>query len=170
MIAGSLKPKTPAQWIKLALIPVLGIGLLVALWQQPKPADEPAATAPTETPAVTTAAETPAAPTSLKKSAWPKARLEEVLAFNPFEAQHTVELAEGAEADAVGAESISTVARPGDKSRPRLVATGKLQAIFVDAQGAAAIFDSQVIHVGDALPSGGRVVEITSDGIMLEGR
>lgn len=170
MIAGILKPKTPAQWIKLALVPVLSIGLLVALWQQPKPADDPATTVPAEIPLVTTTAETPAAQTNLKKSAWPKARLEEVLAFNPFEAQHTVELAEGAEADAIGAGSNSTIAHPGDKSRPRLVASGKLQAIFVDAQGAAAILDSQVIHVGDALPSGGRVLEITSDGIMLEGR
>jgi hypothetical protein len=58
--------------------------------------------------------------------------------------------------------------KSGGKSRPRLV-TVKLQAIFVDSQGAAAVLDSQVIRVGDTLPSGGRVVEITPEGIKFEG-
>lgn len=168
MIPGDLKPKTPGQWLKLALIPALSLTLLVVLWQPfASHTDATPAVAPQSSVANSTAPADVATGTSPAQRVWPKARLEDVIAFNPFQAEQTSEDEEAAQADEAGGSSV--VGPSGHKSRPRLVSSGNLQAIFVDAQGAAAILDSQVIRIGDTLPSGGRVVDITTKGIKLEG-
>lgn len=167
MIAGDWKPHTTAQWFKLALIPALGVGLLVVLWQQPK-----AQTAETTTLSVQGQGEasprdaSTVAETVPPRPIWPKARLEDLIAFNPFDAKqaHGLEPAPQSEHEVNERSATHT----GDKSRSRPVTSGEVQAIFVDAHGSAAVLDFGIVRVGDVLPSGDRVVEITREGIKLE--
>ena len=161
MSTTSVSPRTPQQWAKLALIPSLVLVLLVVLcWPTEDDADaagQPVALVPGA------AHPSPNKQPAGARSKWPKARLEDILELNPFEpppAPPTVEALP---------ETNDQRDAPSDEPAQRpMVPIGKLQAVYFDAHGAAAILDSKVIRVGDTLPNGRRIVEITSRGIKLE--
>jgi hypothetical protein len=162
MSTPDVSSRTPQQWAKLALIPALILVLLVVLcW----PAQDEAG-AGGEPVALSPGAANPSSgkQPDAARSKWPKARLEDLLALNPFEPPQAPQSAETLP-EANAAREVSSE----EPAQPPAIPIGKLQAVYFDAHGAAAILDSKVIRVGDTLPNGKRVVEITSRGIKLEG-
>lgn len=165
--------KTLRQWARLAAIPLLVVVLIGVLCWPSGDSDatvEVAALAPNAAPTRQAEKNQPAT------SKWPKARLEEVIAFNPFEPpmpEKVQQLPEDllAEADALErARADQADAPTSQRELPvTTVPIGKLQAIYFDTHAAAAIVDSKVLRVGDELPGGRRILEITAQGLKLEG-
>lgn len=158
MNLNQLKQKTPQQWLRIALIPALGTVLLF-LTRQPVTGDSRAV----ETLALNDDPNALPIVSELKPaSKWPTITLSEMVAFDPFEvpgAKQTDELD--------GASGTGKQGNPDGSVSPAAL-LGKVQAIYFDSRGTAAIVDSKVIRVGDTLPNGKRILEITEQGIKLE--
>ena len=165
---------TSQQWLKKATIPLLLLVLVaVLLWPS---AESDAAVEPialtrelSQAAAAQTTAET--------RTKWPKASLDDVIAFSPFEPQPKADPEQDRErallelANQPGGDETTAGDEPSKSSAPvpRHIPLGKLQAIYFDTRGGAALLDSKVFRVGDTLPDGRRIAEITAEGIRLEG-
>lgn len=168
MSATSEPNNTSKRWIKISLIPVLLGVLALVLWPGSNSQNVELALDPAEILAEENSPVTPVSSTSnSEKSVWRKADIQDVIAFNPFEAYSPKESQSAGDGETNGS-GLPSAEHPDD-SRSQEAAVGTLQALFVDSQGAAAILDSQVIRVGDTLPSGARVIEITAEGVKVEG-
>ena len=165
--------KTPQQWLKMATIPLLLLVLFAVLcWpsQESDAAVEPVALS-TDVPTTITAPSTQPI-----RSKWPTARLEDVIAFSPFEPQPKAEAEQVDELALLESFSEPADVRTPKSDQPskaaavpRQIPAGTLQAIYFDTHGAAAILNSKVFRVGDTLPNGSRIAEITAKGLRLEG-
>ena len=191
----SIGSKSPKALLKMALIPAL-ILVLVAVVFWPS-GGETVSTETSLVPAIATTNSTKT-DAKLVAVKWPSVPLNELVAFNPFEpyevpptheepvtyeTQPTAGLGAFTKlfsSDTLGAfktfwpSSVSqTMSTSNNKSTSndratRYTSIGTLKAVYFDARGAAAILDSRVVRVGDTLPSGQRIVEITEQGIKLE--
>lgn len=148
--------KATRDRILLAIIPILAVVLLVILF---RPADEPVPAALLSSPATPGVKQpTLGLPKSSRQSARPEVRLEELLAFNPFEPQSP----RPAAAD-------SSQASPGSAAAAGTeLPAVRVQAVYHDGQEIAAIVNSKIVRNGDYLENFGRVVEITASGLVIE--
>jgi len=102
---------------------------------------------------------------------WPKIDLEEIVSSDPF---HTMNVPVPAEAGTPAASADKSATGPtgltstGNVDTTETIAIGKVQAIYRDTAGAAAILDSHVVRPGDVLDSGAVVVDVTPDGIVVD--
>ena len=154
--------KNPSNAIRLFLIPALVLVLITVLfWPVANKADTTSlqlsqdslemATAPSEN--------------KSNRRIWPVFRLNDVIACNPFRPLQTKSSSASMDKpDVTGAGSIDHAANEVASSTP-----GTLQAIYLDAHGAAAILDSRVVRIGDILANGSKVVAINSQGVSLDG-
>ena len=185
--------KTPKELLKLGLIPALILVLVaVVFWPSGESSSsiEPIGLAPT------TAIKPANKDVKTAAPKWPQVSLQELIAFNPFEPYEPtddqpeyvrVESTQSLglfhsflSADAI--EAFKTKWWPGSGEQdaakkiksakndkpPHYASIGTLKAVYFDARGAAAILDSEVVRVGDTVPGGRRIVEITEQGIKLE--
>jgi hypothetical protein len=184
-MAPTSKPAKPTPPWKIAMIPLLGLGLLFVLWPS---SSEPSAdsAAATVTPEASAPAVTASPPVQEKASApansglpkkWPVMELASILQHDPF-AQPTAldKVAAG-----VVPSSSSDPEQPPAEAEPVespehqkrvaewLVALKQKQvsAVFVSPRGASALVDSKVVREGDVLEEGIRVVAISAAGIVV---
>lgn len=167
MIKGDLSTTTARQWLKMALIPSLVLVLVaVVCWPTKKQGDAIQTTLMTSDVSNKSATK----PATVKPSKWPTMLLEEIVAFNPFDPHPVLPPVDAhEELNTLGEPTVSNEKQSTREALPRPAPSGTLQAVYFDAKGAAAILDSKVVRVGDVLPSGDRIVEITAQGIKLEG-
>lgn len=153
------------DWLRLLAIPALLIVLVaVVFW----PSQAGSGTDESSVPTPRAARVRTAALVSINTPVWPAAHIEDIIAFNPFTPPIPAPAPAAAGADPQDPESAA-----GEPSAERRRAAelqnsnGKLQAIYIDDRGAAAIVNSRVLRVGDLLPGGDRIVAITPQGIQL---
>jgi hypothetical protein len=148
--------------LRLALIPVLGCVLVVVVfWPEPN-------SATTLVLSTTAVSRSPASlATESAECHWPTVDIEEIVSFDPFSPfdPRGSQIPPDKLSVNSGEEAKAQQAISANLTNP--TAWGKLQAIISDERGAAAIFDSRVIHVGDQLPGGGRVVAINAREIVV---
>jgi hypothetical protein len=152
--------------VRFALIPVLGCVLVVVVF---RPQTKLSASHKALALNSTAASHRPAA--SAKESAeyhWPTVDIEEIVAFDPFRPFDSRESQIPSDKLSPNSGKEPQVQQAASGNAKALASWGKLQAIISDESGAAAILDSRVIHVGDELPGGGRVVAINARGIVVE--
>lgn len=105
---------------------------------------------------------------------WPKIELEEIIARNPFgtwnstDVNSAVASSSSTSAQKIGSPSADSREPTNQIKLTETVTTEKVQALYRDAAGAAAIVDSHVIRPGDALEGGFKVIEVTNDGITVK--
>lgn len=158
-----------SQKLKVALIPVLGVCLLVVLNRS----DSDRTSAPNA--ATPTAAATPKEPANptVDKTAdaalqrpWPSRSLDEILAFDPFRPRREAPLA--------AAQPARQHATPEPQHDPRIehlmsqYAAQTPDLVLRSQRGVSAVIGSQTLTVGDVVEGGARVVEIRDDGIVFE--
>lgn len=175
------KSKPPAERAKLALVPVLLVAFGgVLYWRF---AGETVVAPPTVTglaPAVTATIDrvtTLSAAGGQQVQAKKRVRVawSDVAGHNPFRRPMEKEIEEpGKDAETATLTSVEpaiddegAAAAPAAEPPPRRW-PAKVEAVFVDAFGAAAIVDGRVVHLGDQLESGARVVEISASAVTFE--
>lgn len=105
---------------------------------------------------------------------WPKLAIEDILAKNPFGSWDTAETNRTAAANSTNASHSAKLdsANSGETltsaEQAEKLPSEKVQAVYHDAAGTAAIVDSHIIRPGDALDGGVKVVDVTNDGIMVK--
>ncbi|MGE0610591.1 MAG: hypothetical protein AB7O62_26110 [Pirellulales bacterium] len=175
-----LQDKTPAERRKLALLALLAVLFVVVLyWQFAGAGGSPAAAdlAVARPPRTVYPAAIPESHGTARRD-WPTADLSETIAHNPFrmpaqfipppEPEQVVELDEQAVAAVEQAQAEPIEEQLPAVEPPPFQWPVKVQAVFVDARGAAAMVDSRVVRVGDRLESGARVIEIAPGHVMLQ--
>lgn len=104
---------------------------------------------------------------------WPRLDIEEIVAKNPFGPWSSNDVATVAASGntnskaTVDPRSAVSQDRP-DSSAQTAMANEKVQAIYHDALGTAAIVDAHVIHPGDTLANGVQILNVTEDGVILK--
>lgn len=150
--------KLSREQLKLALIPMLGLVLLAVLFWPSGEKEQPVVTRsarPVLTPTNSTQ------PLLAHQPNWPKVRLEDVTAFSPFDPP----------APAAPIPSVATNTEQEnveEEIMPKPVLIGKLQAVYQTADGMVAILNSRIVRVGDRLPNGSLIVEITEQSILVD--
>ncbi len=146
--------------IKLAAIPILLLVLVcVIAWPNGKPSQ--VELSPLNSLAVDTNIE-PLQAVTAHKILWPEANIEEIAAFDffkPLEKPKAIDTAAMSPTANLEDDKILT------RDRIELV---KVQAIYRDQRGAAAIVDSRIVRVGDSLSEGARIVEITDREVFVK--
>lgn len=99
-----------------------------------------------------------------EKRTWPTTSLKELIAFSPFDPAPVPETS-----SRNGSVSPSSEESGSETVEKQPAVLGKLQAIYLDERGAAAVVDARVFRVGDRLPSGHLISNIGLRGLMLEG-
>jgi hypothetical protein len=157
----STDPAKPKTW-RMAVIPALTLVLAgVLFW--PK-ADSAAEATPTANETTLVSSRKQSSPTQASdENRWPTFEIDQVVAFDPFDPFPPAAVELPANPSSSGepqqADSNTSTSNPS--------ALGKLQAIYRDTHGTVAIFESRVIHVGDVLPDGGRVIAIEAGEIVV---
>lgn len=104
---------------------------------------------------------------------WPKLDIDEIVAKNPFGPLSSNDAAVDAATGNTnskageGPHSADSEDRPHSRAQTAL-ANEKVQAIYQDAIGTAAIVDAHVIHPGDTLDNGVQILNVTEDGVTLK--
>jgi hypothetical protein len=160
--------------LKLALVPLLG-GVLFWLSMRERleswmaVADLPVS--PTEmgklSDFLATAVGSPAALSDSSRPAWPVFQLEQIRGVDPFDPRRLIIngltsnlMGEGGQADALARPSGLQEKQPETRVRP-------VQAVFESPRGRSALVDQRLVSVGDQLPDGSQVLDISTDGIVL---
>ncbi len=107
---------------------------------------------------------------------WPKLSLDAIIAKNPFGPWNATIASSSATANQSNAAHGTSLRSADSKETPnssepvenRL--NEKVQAVYHDATGTAAIVDSHIIRLGDKLDDGRQVTGIAEDGIIIEKR
>jgi hypothetical protein len=109
----------------------------------------------------------PAAPSDSSRPAWPIFQLEQIRGVDPFDPQRLIIdgltanlFGESGQADAPAPPSGLQVKQPETRVRP-------VQAVFESPRGKSALIDQRLVNVGDQLPDGSQVLDISTDGIVL---
>lgn len=152
--------RTPQQWLRIALIPTLAAILLV-LTRSLVTGDSQAVEALAMEKGEVNSLPTSVVPAATSK--WPEMKLADVIAFDPFELPKTEQTRE------TTVVSSAMDQNAPNRSAAEAASVGEVQAVYIDSRGTAALVDSKVMRVGDMLPDGRRIVEITTQGIRLEG-
>lgn len=184
------KARPPAERAKMALIPVLLVAFGGVLYGRfigtsaggsPKAVELAPPSPAAAGPGASTSTASGAGKTTVRQR--PRANLPEVIANNPFRRPlrpAVPDLSEPAEAEATTTESEPAANEPPESDSALIVVEAeevpraprrwpqKVQAVFIDEQGAAAIVDGRVVRLGDLLESGARVVEISATAVMFE--
>ncbi|MCH2117126.1 MAG: general secretion pathway protein GspB [Pirellulales bacterium] len=161
--------------LKIAIIPVLATLLLVMLYHAFSGANE----SQTDTPSVSstttrqvpqaTLAKLPPRTSQNPLRHWPQQTLAEILKYDPFSITPQ-QPGEQNQPPTTGGEK---AALAGQMKQPHSATdsrfTNKIpEMMFHSRHGTMAVIDSQVVREGEILRNGTRVVEIRTDGIVLE--
>ncbi len=171
-------PTDPWRRHKLVAIPILAVILAIMMVRNfagtgtPPPIVPPPRPTRILTSSATVIAPDPAATRSAAQ--WPKLALEDIIAKNPFGSWDTADTNRTAAENPANA---SHLAKPGSADsdetatsteQAERLASEKVQAVYHDDAGTAAIVDSHVIHPGDTLDGRIQIVTVTDDGIMVK--
>ena len=159
------------RW-KYAAIPILSL-ILAALLMRQRTADEPLLEpqlnlAPVSAPAA------PALTPATARRARPEVQLEQLVRFSPFDIPRALQPAPPPQSaapvvNASGDESTGGAQAQEESARATaLLLPGAVQAVYQGPHGAAALIDSRIFQLGDRLESGGRIVDISADGVLIE--
>ncbi|MEX0726543.1 MAG: hypothetical protein WD065_09765 [Planctomycetaceae bacterium] len=186
------KPKNRHSKAKIALIPVLLCVLVAVLYEPdagPSDATEPAAgmqNPPPAAPAPVSEADLQRVLTTLKKRQQPVMDYEDVVSYDPFQ---NLPLLRSLTAPKIAPPSIIIAAEDSDAVeavRPSefapqeipesrtydeiktLLQSRNVSAILQGMSENAAIIDARIVHVGDLLEPGLRIVDIKPSGIMVQ--
>jgi hypothetical protein len=160
--------------LKLALIPILGGGLLWVSMRdrlQHWLASDGPPISPMEmgrlADFLAKASGSQALPSGSMRSAWPVFELEQIRGVDPFDPQRLITsglssslLGEDGQTDAFASPSGRQAKQPETRVRP-------VQAVFESPRGRSALIDQRLVHVGDQLPDGSQVLDISQAGIVL---
>ena len=168
-------PPATTQRIKLALIPVLALGLAAVLfWPKTETVNTTQQNPRAPLPVFPAAAGNQPTTGPAGKHVWREIDVDEVIAFNPFarpaqiDALFRTESAASQTAEVLAIES--TIAAPVTTPPPKRDAVlVNVQAIFQSSGIAAALIDGQVVHAGDVLKDGSKIVAITPEGVLTDG-
>lgn len=137
------------------IVVLLLIGLLVAIMTQPDPAEDPK---PARRPAAT--------PTSLSLNSAPA-----VTAANGATAIDLrwveVQTKSRMKANEIAKYELFAAESDRQRVRKRVRNIQPVQAIYGNAKDHSALIGESIIHSGQPLPSGQKVLEITSDGVQI---
>lgn len=160
--------------LKVALIPVLG-GVLAWVSLRDRLEDWMSSDAVTMSPAdmgrlgdfLATLAAAAAVPEDSARSAWPVFQLEQIRGADPFGRQ-ALNL-DGPTSNLLSGPSMSDASTPTMERRPSQPETQvrPVQAVFESPQGRAALIDHRLVRIGDQLPDGSHVLDISEAGIVL---
>lgn len=104
---------------------------------------------------------------------WPKLDLDDIIAKNPFGPWNASDRSRSASANQAEPAQTASLrsADPRETSsaneQSETTPTEKVQAVYHDDAGTAAIVDSHIIRSGDALDGGVKVIDVTFDGITI---
>lgn len=170
----------PRRHYKLAAIPVLVIVLAWQLYGALSHSGAPSASAPPLPAKIGSTPSPLSAPTAKPVrsdwSKWPRIDLKEIIACNPFvpwtssasdDASFMAETTPTSAATA-GETASESAAMKADKSGLKF--NGKVQALYDDRAGTAAIVDARIIRPGDLIDGGLEVKKVTNVGIIIEPR
>ncbi len=106
-------------------------------------------------------------PEDSARSVWPRFQLEQIRGIDPFGSQ-TLSIASETSQPTPGV-SKSDTSVPNKDQRPRQPETHvrPVQAVFESPQGRAALIDHRLVRIGDQLPDGSYVLDISEAGIVL---
>lgn len=168
------------RW-KLGLIPVL-VGVLVwVIWPAGDDSPRVATAAKKPKPAANPQAEKPRKMSQLPwEKDWPEYELAEILETNPFALPRelhkltyrppvvadTVVQVQPVEADSE--EERREAAAEQLEARMAVIRKKQVSALFINSAGRSALVGSKVLHEGDLLEEGVRIVKISHDGITVQ--
>lgn len=187
MVESTTTPPNKLGRLKLALIPVLVVILLLVLvWPSASdglPADD-SETAGQEaqqsdrTDAVTEGDAAGPSSVSMQRTqkTWPVIGLASILKHDPFAlepllANRTLGVLSQEGPQQNQETTVSSYQKEHIKRLKERIATlqqKQVSVVFQSESGTAAIIDSKIVHEGDLLEDGVRIVEIRSDGIVLQ--
>ena len=163
---------------KLAAIPLLVIVLVVSLYRSLSRSEMPTANAPAlPTVNISTGSHLPTpanTPAKCDWSRWPRIDLKEIVASDPFvpwlssDSEPASVVAKTNAISSANANSTTEGNSITTVDEPAAILNEKIQALYQDDTGSAAIVDSRIIRPGDALDGGFEVVGITSEGIIVK--
>ena len=164
------------RWLKMALIPVLGMVLFAVVWSNQKGDSAESDTELTD-PALLKKQPFPTAFVAPATIEWPTVDLAKLIATNPFKPliaktevveEPPVEAPPAeATADASAAEPTQEAALPDEPPQIRPVTLPKIDFIYESGGERIAVADSQRIRIGDMIEHG-RVIEITDTEVIIE--
>ena len=171
--SSATSPRTPV-W-KLALIPILAT---ILIWTLSSSADEPLdSVAAAETTADPNSADllgSPPAQREFRNSGpasrpWPAVDHRTIAEFDPFTLTGELEQRSTLPPAAQEPHEVAALAEDHNEQQiTKALSEVQLQGIFNGQQGPVALVDSRMVRIGDEIKPGLRVVEITSDGIVVE--
>jgi hypothetical protein len=153
---------------KIVLVPVLGLVLLYLVLKNRSASDSsPAdlsATVTSDSTLATAPPQTHDQPPTLAKSDWPNLVLTDLQDTDPFDKRMIFpELVQGTFSNDTLTNNANTLVGTSVDPLPPL----KVQAVFQSPQGIAALAGDRIIHIGDMLADGSKVIDITPESLVL---
>ena len=187
MAESSTSTRKPANRLKLALIPVLALallGILSSSGDEAPAAMEDAVTSDSATAESVTSEDDVAqavATAKQRKISWPQITLAGVLQHDPFAlppalsqlvtpAASEEQQQNGPDDKSASSNEESVEAAAAEDMQQKMAALQQrhVSVLLRSAKGLAAVIDSKVVHEGELLENGVRVVEIGRDGVILQ--
>lgn len=108
---------------------------------------------------------------NLRHFNWPDSDLESLLTYSPFGIEQAPEPTPDEEAENAAEEGLIEQAQqpvPEEAVEARTYITQRLKAVSQTENGPAAMVGSRIVHVGDRLEDGSRIVAIRNRELILE--
>jgi hypothetical protein len=129
----------------------------------------PAATSPSDPRAE---APPPLTKPEASKRTWPTFELAEITAYDPFSTSKALDAVASSKSRPLSAgEGNEALPTAGPDSTPgdvRSAFTERIHAVYQRGGQTAALIGTKTVRAGDELDSGGRIVEVDQDGVLLE--
>jgi hypothetical protein len=179
MIIARQKSADPWRHHKLLAIPFLTLVLAIVMYRNflgtgTSPTIAPPPPRPTRVSPPGATVVTPIQAAKNDATQWPKPKLDEIIAKNPFGPWKAADIDSAATANRSNAAHSASIhtADSGEKSsgneHAETLSIEKVQAVYRDTTGTAAIVDSHIIRPGDKLGNGLGIVQISDDGITVK--